>query len=67
MSALLLKADVCGANRHVGFGPKADVVTIKSAHRSAATRGKILLPPSRLVKVHGPGITLVGISNREKS
>jgi hypothetical protein len=25
MSALLLKADVCGANRHVCFGPKADI------------------------------------------
>ena len=25
MSALLLKADVCGANRHVGFGPIADM------------------------------------------
>jgi len=25
MSALPLKADVCGANRHVCFGPKADI------------------------------------------
>jgi hypothetical protein len=25
MSALLLKADVCGANRQVCFGPKADM------------------------------------------
>jgi hypothetical protein len=25
MSALLLKADVCGANRHVCFGPIADI------------------------------------------
>jgi hypothetical protein len=24
MSALPLKADMCGANRHVCFGPKAD-------------------------------------------
>jgi hypothetical protein len=25
MSALLLKADVCGANRHVCYGPIADI------------------------------------------
>jgi len=25
MSALHPKADVCGANRHVCFGPKADI------------------------------------------
>jgi hypothetical protein len=25
MSALHLKADMCGANRHVCFGPKADI------------------------------------------
>ena len=28
MSALLLKADVCGANRHVCFGPIADIETM---------------------------------------
>jgi len=27
MSALLLKADVCRANRHVGFGPKANIAS----------------------------------------
>jgi hypothetical protein len=27
MSALPLKADMCGANRHVCFGPKADILS----------------------------------------
>ena len=26
-SALHLKADMCGANRHVCFGPEADIVS----------------------------------------
>src|SRR5262245_41133804 len=28
MSALPLKADMCGANSHVRFGPKADMVAV---------------------------------------
>ena len=29
MFALLLKADVCGANRHVCFGPQADTARLR--------------------------------------
>jgi hypothetical protein len=36
MSALLLKADVCAANRHVCFEPKADIR--KETNRKAALR-----------------------------
>ena len=35
MSALPLKADVCRANRHVCFGPKADTVPLYSITSSA--------------------------------
>ena len=31
MSALHLKADICGANRHVCFGPIADIRTNRPA------------------------------------
>jgi len=36
MSALPPKADVCGANRHVCFGPEADIGWIYSITSSAA-------------------------------
>jgi hypothetical protein len=35
MSALPPKADVCGANRHVGFGPRADTTRGHSSLVSA--------------------------------
>jgi len=31
MSALPLKADMCSANRHVCFGPKADILTLPTS------------------------------------
>jgi len=37
MSALPPKADVCGANRHVCFGPKADIVSAVRSPRHTAT------------------------------
>ena len=44
MSALHLKADMCGAVAHVSFGPKADIGKdyVRSGN-NVATRGKITL------------------------
>ena len=36
MSALPPKADMCGANRNVRFGPKADIAETKKKDRLAA-------------------------------
>jgi hypothetical protein len=33
MSALPPKADMCGATRDVRFGPKADILIIRSLHQ----------------------------------
>jgi hypothetical protein len=35
MSALLLKADMCGANRHVCFRPKANIGLTSDEHSDA--------------------------------
>jgi len=49
MSALPPKADMCGANRDVRFGPKADIGFIRSPRRrgrvtTVARQGRALWP-----------------------
>jgi hypothetical protein len=51
MSALPPQADMCGATKHVCFGPIADIGTITGVQEiNAATRGKITL-----ISVNSPG------------
>jgi len=40
MSALPPKADVCGANRHVRYGPKADILVVKALNYAPVWRMK---------------------------
>src|SRR5262245_27732565 len=57
MSALLPKADMCGALVHVCFGPKADIGTITVVQElSAAARGK-----TTLISVNSPALVSTSI------
>jgi hypothetical protein len=46
MSALPPKADICGANRHVCFGPKADIANLIRSPRPRAVE-KTKAPPAQ--------------------
>jgi hypothetical protein len=64
MSALLLKADMCGATRDVCFGPKADSCTaqeksysISSSARSMSVGGIVRLSALAVVRLMGDALS----------
>ena len=48
MSALQLKADMCGATRDVRFGPKADIDRYSITSSAISSKSRLIVRPSAL-------------------